>query len=104
MTRISRAWIPLIIAKEVDETGDFIKDIEKLCKPHMPRIISIRAVLELSRILSTLAKLLSAGFGISIEETAANILELKKVGMLKQDGGDMVPANYPDATFYINQT
>ncbi|MEM3955274.1 MAG: hypothetical protein QW424_00790 [Candidatus Bathyarchaeia archaeon] len=37
-------------------------------------------------------------------ETAANILELKKMGMLRQDGGDMVPANYPDATFYINQT
>ena len=35
-------------------------------------------------------------------ETAANILELKEVGMLKQDGRDRVPANHPDTTFYTN--
>ncbi|MEM3466227.1 MAG: class II glutamine amidotransferase [Candidatus Jordarchaeales archaeon] len=45
---------------------------------------------------------ISNGLGISIEETAANILELKKRGMLKQDGRDRVPANHPDATFYTN--
>ncbi|MEM2027130.1 MAG: class II glutamine amidotransferase [Candidatus Bathyarchaeia archaeon] len=44
---------------------------------------------------------ISDGLGISIEETAANILA-KKVGMLKQDGRDRVPANHPDATFYTN--
>ncbi|MEM3716517.1 MAG: class II glutamine amidotransferase [Candidatus Bathyarchaeia archaeon] len=45
---------------------------------------------------------ISDGLGISIEETAANILELKELGMLKQDGRDRVPANHPDATFYTN--
>ncbi|MEM0254144.1 MAG: class II glutamine amidotransferase [Candidatus Bathyarchaeia archaeon] len=45
---------------------------------------------------------ISDGLGISIEETAANILELKELGMLRQDGRDRVPANHPDATFYTN--
>ncbi|MEM2029457.1 MAG: hypothetical protein QXS05_08790 [Candidatus Bathyarchaeia archaeon] len=53
-----------------------------------PHRVSIRSILD--------------GLGISIEETAANILELEKMGMLKQDSRDRVPANHPDATFYTN--
>jgi len=43
---------------------------------------------------------LQAGvYGDSSQYTRA-----KKLGMLKQDSRDRVPANHPDATFYTNQT
>lgn len=53
-----------------------------------PRRVSIREI--------------SDGLSIDLEESIANVLELKKMKMLKQDSRDVVPENDPEATFYTD--
>lgn len=45
---------------------------------------------------------ISSGLGMGLEEAVANVLELRRTGMLEQDGRDTVPASHPEATFYTN--
>ncbi|MBS7610371.1 hypothetical protein KEJ19_07440 [Candidatus Bathyarchaeota archaeon] len=55
----------IILAKEVDEAEEFVRE---LCKPYKARIIAIRTVPELNYILSHLARVLSTCFGVPYDE------------------------------------
>jgi hypothetical protein len=55
----------IIIAKEVNRATTFIKE---LCKPYVPMIVDIHAVVELDHIKEALAKILSTVFGIPYNE------------------------------------
>lgn len=45
---------------------------------------------------------ISRDIGVEMEEVAINVLELKEIGMLRQDSRDNVPSDHPDASFYTN--
>lgn len=55
----------IIITEDVDKTKAFI---EELCKPYIAKIVDIRAIPELSEILSRLARVLSSTFGVPYNE------------------------------------
>jgi hypothetical protein len=55
----------IIISREVDETVAFVKE---LCKPYIPMIIDIHYIPEPGYVATTLAKVLSAGFGMPYNE------------------------------------
>jgi glutamine amidotransferase len=44
----------------------------------------------------------SRGVGLEVDETVRYITYLREIGMLRQDGRDVVPSTHLDATFYTN--